>query len=169
MKTPTIYGLFAVTSGVRVLAGIAVISVMPTWPTPAHLVAGAVLYAAISVMVGTIALGWVPENLKQGAMACQVSIEKDTRHIPLQGFTPRVNRDPGSLRLYLKLDRINSSVVLVGRQWESLVQDFDSGRFFMAEGIDCGIPGCYCDAVIIGEVVESKVVPVVLDRKAAQA
>lgn len=65
-------------------------------------------------------------------------------------FTPRLS--DSSERMELQLSDEDHAKVLRGKPWEAPVTDLITGRTFLVRGACCGLPECFCDAVIVREV-----------------
>lgn len=61
-------------------------------------------------------------------------------------FTPRL-KTTGE-RLTLALGYEDHCRIQSGRPWSAQVMDIATGQVYRAEGAECGIPRCYCDAVV---------------------
>lgn len=66
-------------------------------------------------------------------------------------FTPRLTSTDAA-RLTMKLS--DGDYVKIGRggPWRAVVTDQNTGKQYRVRGASCGLPRCFCDAVILAEV-----------------
>ena len=63
---------------------------------------------------------------------------------------PRISIN-GEARIGIQLDDGDYAKIGRGSKWEAGVTDQDTGKTYLVRGASCGLPGCYCDAVIVAE------------------
>ncbi|MBI4290330.1 MAG: hypothetical protein HY661_02480 [Betaproteobacteria bacterium] len=51
----------------------------------------------------------------------------------------------------LQISSEDHAKVLRGQDWQAIVTDQQTGRRFLVRGACCGLPECFCDAVIVRE------------------
>jgi hypothetical protein len=61
-------------------------------------------------------------------------------------FTPR--RSDGS-RPDLRISDADHAKMLRGQEWQATVTDIQTGTTYYVAGAECGLPGCFCDAVVL--------------------
>lgn len=60
-------------------------------------------------------------------------------------FTPRTKTGE---RLYWLLNNEDSQKIKRGKRWTAMVTNQLDGRLHVVQGASCGIPRCYCDAIV---------------------
>ncbi len=65
-------------------------------------------------------------------------------------FTPRISASSQD-RMHMRLDFRDDAKVTRGRKWRVTITDQDTGQRYLVRSASCGLPGCYCDAVVIAE------------------
>lgn len=63
-----------------------------------------------------------------------------------QRFTPRLS--DGS-RLNLLVSDDDHAKILRGQEWSATVSDIQTGMTYRVAGSECGLPGCFCDSVVL--------------------
>ncbi|MBB6050724.1 hypothetical protein [Armatimonas rosea] len=61
-------------------------------------------------------------------------------------FTPRTLSGE---RLQLHVSPQDSRKSRRGKHWKALVTDLDSGLAYLCRGASCGLPRCFCDALVV--------------------
>ena len=62
-------------------------------------------------------------------------------------FTPRVSSLSDD-RLHMNLSPEDFSKISRGSKWSATVVDQNTGSRYRVQGASCGLPRCFCDAVI---------------------
>ncbi len=63
-------------------------------------------------------------------------------------FTPRISKESGH-RVEMDISEDDGAKALRGVEWNAIVTDRKSGLMYEVEGAPCGLPECFCDAVIV--------------------
>jgi len=65
-------------------------------------------------------------------------------------FTPRVSHSSDD-RIRMSLGAADYAKIKRGGHWGATVTDQNTGKTYQVEGASCGLPRCFCDAVIVKE------------------
>jgi hypothetical protein len=68
-------------------------------------------------------------------------------------FTPRIGRDYNSERIEMRLSDEDIRKIERGHAWTAIVTDLETNQTWKVKGAACSAPNCYCDAVIVCEMV----------------
>ena len=63
-------------------------------------------------------------------------------------FTPRMIVDGKWVRLKMQLSETDIKKIRSGGRWQTTVTDTLTGKRYKARGASCGLPNCYCDAIV---------------------
>lgn len=70
-------------------------------------------------------------------------------------FTPRVSEESHK-RITMRLNVEDYQKVMRGKRWKAVVRDQNTGKLYEVRGAPCGLPRCYCDAVIVRELFDAE-------------
>ena len=63
-------------------------------------------------------------------------------------FTPRMEVNGEWVRMRMSLNDKDMRKIWRGCSWEAVVTDQNTGKRYEAQGAECGLPGCMCDAIV---------------------
>ncbi len=66
-------------------------------------------------------------------------------------FSPRLDTN-SPLRLAMALSPEQSTIAYQRGRWRAVLTNLHDGHSYKVRGASCGLPGCYCDAVIVSHV-----------------
>jgi hypothetical protein len=61
-------------------------------------------------------------------------------------FTPRTLK---GRRLSMHISAADAAKMKSGRRWTAVIRNLDNGQDYRAMGAECGLPTCFCDAVVV--------------------
>lgn len=83
--------------------------------------------------------------------------EKDCFHTMTKTeriFTPR--RHDSHERYRMHLSEKDWQKIGRGKRWQATIVNLDDGRTFKVAGASCGIPECFCDAIVTKELIDDQ-------------
>ena len=63
-------------------------------------------------------------------------------------FTPRMEVNGEWVRMRMSLNYADNRKIGRGGPWQAVVTDQNTGKRYEAQGAECGLPGCMCDAIV---------------------
>jgi len=63
-------------------------------------------------------------------------------------FTPRIKTGNSWIRLKMELNSEDITKIGRGHNWSAIVTNQKSGKMYHAKAASCGLPRCFCDAIV---------------------